>query len=359
MKSVKSSKIISPHHDVAGEASAWIAQIESGNFRKRDARAFREWIERSPRHALEITRHARIWDELNILTELQEPLDAEIKKANMLARDAGFVWRRLTQVAAAGVFLVVCITAVVLFMARRDEIQNPSFLASTAIGEMKAVNLPDGSVVTINTDSQLEIDYSWRERRIRILNGEALFDVAHDSKRPFVVYAGMQSVKAIGTSFSVRLSEADVRVMVSKGRVEVAQYKNVGQQGGERPSAEVTANPVAVLIKGQAAVLAGGPVGPIESLGTDEVNRRLSWRRGELVFAGETLGTVVEEITRYSQTEFVFDDPALKQLPVGGVFKIGDTDALYEVLKESFGVEVQPQGGGSVLLKRGQTEQAG
>ena len=100
---------------------------------------------------------------------------------------------------------------------------------TTRKGEVQVVALGDGSVVTLNTASRIAVDFSHSRRDIALLGGEALFDVAKDRARPFVVTAGNTQVRAVGTSFTVRrLADSPVQILVREGVVEITQPRQAG-----------------------------------------------------------------------------------------------------------------------------------
>ncbi|MEJ1963522.1 MAG: FecR domain-containing protein [Gammaproteobacteria bacterium] len=91
----------------------------------------------------------------------------------------------------------------------------------TPVGGLASVPMEDGSRITLNTDSQIRVDLTVKERRVELQQGEAFFEVAHDASRPFIVRAGNKRVIAVGTRFSVRREANDVRVVVTEGKVRV------------------------------------------------------------------------------------------------------------------------------------------
>jgi transmembrane sensor len=208
---------------------------------------------------------------------------------------------------------------------------------ATQVGELQTLQLADRSFARLNTNTLVEIDYRLNERRVRLIKGEALFDVAKDPDRPFVVYAGANTVRAVGTRFAVRISQQDVEVLVSEGDVELTGAAS-GGSGPTRPVLISSLRPrQAARIETDAA--AGTPV-HIETIEPREVIRRLSWATGVLEFDGEPLAQVIDEVSRYTPLRIQIGDPSLRELPVGGRFRIGDTQALFDVLENGFSATV-------------------
>jgi transmembrane sensor len=182
---------------------------------------------------------------------------------------------------------------------------------STRIGETKEVVLPDGSLVTLNTDSKLLVHYSKTRRHLQLLQGEALFDVAKNKKRPFIVMAGDTQVRAVGTSFTVKLlPKQPVEVLVREGVVEIKR-----PQVPEAPPVRLVANTVAVA----------PPEAPIstESVPRIQIARDLAWREGRIAFDNETLANAAREFERYSDVQ-IRVSPDLENQTVTGLFVSND-----------------------------------
>jgi len=199
---------------------------------------------------------------------------------------------------------------------------------STRRGEMRVVPLADGSVVNLNTDSRIRVQYTAARRAIHLERGEVLFDVAKDAARPFVVYAGDTVVKAVGTSFSVlRLADAPVEVLVREGVVEMDR----GRVAPVRLAANMRAvAPVA------AAFAAPSPI-HTAAVAPVEIERAVAWREGRIAFEGETLDQAVKDFARYSDTRIVIDDPSIAREEVTGLFQATDPVGFAQAVATSFG----------------------
>jgi transmembrane sensor len=183
----------------------------------------------------------------------------------------------------------------------------------TRKGEMKVVSLADGSVLTLNTATRLDVSYSADRRGIRLFAGEALFDVAKDPTRPFIVSAGDTTVRAVGTSFTVaRLGEEPIQVLVREGVVEVAS------------TARRKAPPTRVVANNRAIASVSGAKVAVAELAQSDLGREMAWRDGRLVFEGETLATAVARFARYSDTRIIVDDPTLAGQEIAGIFQAND-----------------------------------
>jgi transmembrane sensor len=203
----------------------------------------------------------------------------------------------------------------------------------TGIGETRVVPLEDGSLVTLNTQSKVTVAYSAQRRDISLVAGEALFDVAKDKERPFVVLAGGMQVRAVGTSFTVRLVPNEpVQVLVREGVVEV-----------KRPDVP-TAPPVRVAAGSQALAPDNTPI-VAASLTKSEVDKALAWRIGRIVFEGETLRKAAADFARYSDTRIVIDDPAVSNMTITGLFVSNDPVGFARAVAQSLNLRARVSAG--------------
>jgi len=203
----------------------------------------------------------------------------------------------------------------------------------TGIGETKVIPLEDGSVVTLNTQSKITVAYSPGRRDIGLVSGEALFDVAKDKTRPFVVLAGGMQVRAVGTSFTVKLVPNEpAQVLVREGVVEV-----------KRPDVP-TAPPVRVAAGSQALAPDNAPI-VATSLAPSEVDKALAWRVGRIVFEGETLRKAAADFARYSDIRIIIDDPAVSNMTITGLFVSNDPVGFAKAVAMSLNLHARVSGG--------------
>ncbi len=183
----------------------------------------------------------------------------------------------------------------------------------TRKGETRVVALKDGSTATLNTSTRLEVRYTGDQRLIRLMDGEALFDVAHDTNRPFVVRAAGVDVRAVGTSFTVAApANRTLKVLVREGVVEVLRPRTRAQA------------PVRLEANSRAIIGDAGVPVAVSRISQTEVSRELAWREGRLIFAGESLAAAAAEFARYSDTRIIISDPSLADSGVAGVFDARD-----------------------------------
>lgn len=331
-------------------AAAWLAQLDGGELSEADLAAFREWINRSPEHRTTLMRLANIWAGVDHAIEArieQAMTDAPASSARSLGMFGalmGLYPARMAGALAGLVAVIVLSAAFFVYGSARFPTDPEKAVYASAVGEQKGLTLEDGTFVRLNTDSAIEVDYSPGERSLRLLEGEAWFDVTHNEARPFVVYAGEGAVRAVGTSFAVRKRDGVVDVTVTEGRVVLSTLR---RNDGEEEQAPL---PLATLEAGHQASFDEQRVESVDRLEAEEIERKLSWREGFLQFEGEPLGEVVQEIGRYTTVEIMIEDEALRDLRVGGYFRTGDIETMLEVLERSFGVASEWEGKGKVRL---------
>jgi len=281
-----------PGQEVDAEAAAWLARL-NGPFRSaRSEAGLRRWLERDPAHEAAFERATEIWEMIP---------GAAPEHPNVVEADASPpISRRGLMSVAAGVAAIVAVGSGYALLSRP-----PAY--ETAIGGQELVRLDDGSRVSLNTDSRIAIFYSDGERRVRLDRGEAMFEVAHAPDRPFLVEAGDERIRALGTTFVVRRDAAgETSVTLVEGRVEVAR-----QAGAAR---------IAVLTPGQRVTVSANAGAALDRPAIELVT---AWRRGEVVFEDASLIEVAEELNRYSPNRLVVD-PGVAALRVSGVFSTSD-----------------------------------
>lgn len=215
----------------------------------------------------------------------------------------------------------------------------------TAVGERSTVVLPDDSVVTLNTDTLLQVRFvvGSNARRVVLQRGQAHFDVATDS-RPFEVLAGGRRIEALGTAFDVRIdTELGVLVTLLEGSVAIDEA-GVGlavddsQSSVNEGTSDTQPLPPTVLRAGEQLI--ARPNEPQQVIPAD-VERIVGWREGRLVFRDDPLREVVREINRYSTRKLYIDDERLEGIQIGGVFRAGSTESFVAAVEEFYPVEAR------------------
>jgi transmembrane sensor len=309
------------------EASRWLAARDAGPPSVEQEAEFHGWIEADIRHRVAYLRLEETWRRSDRLNELR-PLDRDVDADLLRSRSARARW----PLALAASFLGALVFAGYVLVQSQFGWQH----YETAVGGFSRIVLEDGSVMDLNTDSDVKVRIDAQRREVRLLRGEGRFQVAHESTRPFVVSAADADVRAVGTAFTVRLhAAARVDVLVSEGSVAIASP-------GVLHSPPVKAGEVAVLLPDRLSVSRIEP---------QQVESRLAWTSGKLQFRGETLREAAAEFNRYNRRQIQLGDPALADLRVGGTFNATDPESFAAALTSTFSLRVEPGSPDTIVLR--------
>ncbi|MDB5576377.1 MAG: Fe2+-dicitrate sensor, rane component [Bradyrhizobium sp.] len=212
---------------------------------------------------------------------------------------------------------------------------------STGIGERRVVRLADGTSVTLNTHSKLTVAFTANRRIVRLARGQALFEVAHDRSRPFIVEAADRQITALGTVFEVRVDVGRVNVVLFQGRVVVDRQPDM--MGADEPASM----PPAILKPGQQFSAELGAPQRVEAV---DVERQLLWRSGFVEFDDETLAHAVAEINRYSKHPITLSNDGVAALHVSGLYRTGSPEQFIDALQGLLPVTAKPTPQGNIEI---------
>jgi transmembrane sensor len=386
------------NRQILEEASEWFVDFRVGDVDGSARERFDEWLRRSPEHIRAYMDIARTYVELPSITDSGKfdvaaliafadsdgnvvplhggtgshapsasrgPVAASEPKEARAARPP--LWRRPVLVAAS-VAIVLALAGGIVWRTQRYP------LYTTDIGERRSITLADGSTVDLNARSRLRIEFSGSERRVELLGGQALFQVAKDKHRPFIVASGEATVRAVGTQFDVYRKDSGTTVTVLEGRVAV--YASGHAESGA--SAEVSTPPptqprsaaqtldsehAAPSITGAAPDVTPLPAGLADPSGTGalflsageqvtvtpaaiveshhaDLTAATAWTQRKLIFDGARLSDVVEEFNRYNRRQLVIEGAGLADFHVSGVYSSTDPASLLRFLNEQRGVKI-------------------
>ena len=287
-----------PYQEIDRQAAEWAARRDCGPLAPEEEREFDSWLAADLRH---LGAYAKAE---TVLALLERGSAAGADALRPAAKE--MTWSRRRVLLTGSVAASLAVAAVGTGVAWRRFAQESY---ATSIGETRVVPLEDGSVVTLNTNSRILVRFTEKRRDIQLLQGEALFDVAKNKARPFVVLAGDTQIRAVGTSFTVKmLPKQPVHVLVQEGVVEV-----------KRPDV-----PAAVRAAANTLVMAR-PDAPIaaEIVTPTQLTRDLAWRVGRIAFDNESLKDAADEFSRYSDTHIQID-PEIADRTITGLFVSND-----------------------------------
>ncbi|MCJ2179818.1 FecR family protein [Novosphingobium album (ex Hu et al. 2023)] len=314
--------------DIEAKAATLAIRLpDAGEAERADIMA---WVAQNPVHAVAFARAESAWKDSERLKALGFDLPADEDSADevIVPVETGKGISRRTVVLSS----VAAIALAGLLPAIRMLGPGPESF-STQLGEVREVRLADGSVLHINTDSEVQVTFSKDRRLLRLVRGEASFDVAHDTARPFDVEAGDTVTRAVGTRFTIRRREDDVELTVTEGIVSV--------RDGTGQEARVAAGHGAQITPGAIAAAALDP---------QTIARRTAWQDRMLEFDGLTIGEAVAEFNRYRPLPIVVADPSIASLRVGGRFGVAESDKFLGALQAGFGLKVIERADGKVEI---------
>ena len=332
--------------DIEIRAADWLASLDRPDTPAAVHAAFEAWCRADARHLPAYLRVLEVWNRLDALKAPDSAFADTPAMAARLADPPGGVPERplrtrlILTMALAAVLIAIAVGLAWWQWSTPFGLSLGGQRYVTTLGGFREIRLADGSVVQLNTNSELRVRLRSTRREITLLRGEATFEVAPDKLRPFIVVAGNTAVRAVGTVFNVEESDAGVEVLVTKGVVAVGLPLEVVAQRGTP----------AMVDAGQMAI-AGLSQVEVQSVDQDEIERRLAWHQGMLVFDGQSLADVASEFNRYNERKLVIADPVVGRVRIGGYFRATDIGAFVRVLQERFGI-VALEEPGRTLLRR-------
>ena len=365
------------------EAAEWVLLLEdTPKLSKKQIADLNAWVATSDIHRECIETMVNSWGEMDLLSSVM--LAQEMRKPSTISRLATIllfpfiaiysfiltITKQKKVLFKPGLYASLLLGGVIyvsVFYLPVQPDQN-GLVLTTKVGERLNHTMPDGSTIYLNSSTKVIVSFNDEFRRINLLTGEAHFEVAKDPNRPFEVYAEDRLIRAIGTAFSVHKLNGNIEVLVSEGVVELAIIDNtlvvipddfkavnieehVSDKAGKLSKIiKINSKSEPASIKKQLGKLTAGQrlmipiqedtLSHVDELDNSEVTRYLSWKDGKLVFAGEPLEEVIQEVTRHTQVKIDVLDPKLKTMRIGGQFQVGETDTLFYVLESGFGISV-------------------
>jgi transmembrane sensor len=320
---------------ISEQAAHWWEVFHDGDASAAEHREFADWVARSPERVAAYLEVARLrkalkspaiqWPATSAEELIRAARAAPPEPLAFVRRADGAETRtrtpapRLRYAFALAATLVIAIGAAWMYSSRPQQ-----YL--TAFGEQRSITLEDGSRITLNTASKIEVVLRKDHRLVRLLEGEALFEVAHDASRPFDVSSGNAVVRAVGTQFNVDVRNAQSVVTVVEGRVAFVSGQSPVLTAGDRLTVDAAGKPT------------------LEH-GTS-LDTAIAWTRHQLIFEHRPLGEIAAEFNRYNRARISIDSESLGAQEVTGVFQSNDPASFVAFLSSSPGVVVTHDGTG-------------
>lgn len=321
-------------HSLAVEARRWVVRLDELSDPERAE--LDNWLEASELHRSAFEKARVRWQELECLAAL--PDDPAAYGEPQAAAAANEAYEKRPRWLAMSLALAATLAgiAIVLVMLALPQDYRADYV--TAVGEQMNVDLPDGSVMLVNTGTRLSVHFTGDARRVTLERGEAHFDVAHEPARPFVVEAGTAVVRAIGTAFTVHVHEEELEVTVTDGEVEIAQRVELANASAPELVAEI--KPLQRLAEAHTARVVHNDVEAVSLVDPETIERKLAWHHGMLEFVNAPLGEVIADAGRYTDKTLEIVDPELMDYPVTVIAKTGNIEGLLSNLDASTDVLV-------------------
>lgn len=311
-----------PAPDRLDQAGEWCVRLGDGDLSASDRARFEVWLDEDPANRQAFEQTVGVWQRFGEPSAAPEviALRSEALEALRLANQRRWTLSRgrpLRWIAGIAAAVLAFILPLGLWYASLPDVYQ------TGVGERRVAMLGDGSRVSLDAATKLEVKLAGGRRELVLDAGRAKFDVARDALRPFTVRAGEEIVVATGTSFSVELVGGNAHVVLYQGHVSVIDAAQKAREQSDGPrnfaAAQVELQPGKELI----APLAGGAPMIVPA----DFEKSLSWENGQLTFIDEPLDTAVARVNRYSQKKVELADASLGQLKVNGVYNAGDIEA--------------------------------
>lgn len=313
--------MVRPHRQserIAAQATAWLARLESTERTEATEAGLKAWLASNDEHPRIFEQAMDAWA---IIPGAAETLGSSAMSHATALRKKSLP-RFVRPLALAASLLIVGLMSSWWF------IEQPTGY-STMLGEQQIATLEDGTRIALNADTQLSVRYDPKTRNVHLDKGEAMFEVMHNAKRPFVVEAGDKTITALGTSFIVRKLGDQVVVTLISGKVRVDTRT--------MPNVPVLDKPT-VLTPGER--LTALPDSP-EIVTRTSSEAATAWRRGQVVFDDTSLSAAVAEFNRYGGPHIDVADPRLGGLSVSGVFATNDTAEFASAVAALHGLRVE------------------
>ncbi len=293
------------------EAINWLARLNSSHLNAAEEQEFTKWLEASPLHQAAYIKAEELWERGAVIAKVREP-----EKTHLFQVAPWQGW------ALACTCLFALAFTVLLKLNSTSE-----YNYQTALGEQRELLLEDGSHISLNTDSQLRVTFSSKNRTVYLTKGEVFFEVKKDG-RPFDIITTQGTVRVLGTRFSVYQTLTDTLVTVIEGRVGL----------GEKTSMQNEFKPSVVLEANQRLSMAAAKSG--QSAENINANAALAWRKKQLVFREQNLNQVIAELSRYFPETITLENPELGKREITAVIQLSELKTTLDTLALSLALEV-------------------
>lgn len=324
--------------EAMAEAGAWLARLARDDASADDGLVFDAWLAAAPQNRSAYRRALVLWHEFDLRADdvrarvalTAKPPAARRSAGRLRPRPSARTWWIGGAAAALAAGLAIAVLPPALI---RPTVQT----YATLKGQHQRVALADGSIVDLDAETRLRVILRGSERRVSLTEGQAIFDVVHDARRPFVVQAGDRLVRDVGTQFDVRKRGAEITVTVARGRVEVTSDPAGAGDGS------------VLLGPGQRLEMDATRASQLTSVDPQET---FSWRAGRLVYRAQPLAEVVADLNHQFIEQTTIADPQLARLPITGVIVLDNPRAVMARLSLMLPIKTVRSDKGLMLLRK-------
>lgn len=369
-----------PNTLIIEQASYWAVLIDEGELSQRQHHELAQWLVESPTHVQEFLHACTLLDVLddidpnkNISVEglLKKISTPDVEPISITSKPAPYAYEKPARIEtkkrptpmfwALAASLVLSVLALYQFtpavLPLKQQTISHSVNYVTTLGEQRSITLSDGSIIYLNTLTNVDIDYTSQFRNIVLHNGEAIFKVAHNPDKPFRVWVNGTMFQALGTEFNVRSNKGNVELTVINGVVALTKNARKHQDASvSEESVRLDSNaeievplgrPLIVSVGQQATVKEDGK---ITTLVNADVDKKTSWKAREMIFKNDSLEDVIYEFNRYNALQISIASEQLSKMSITGVFETNDPQSLLRFLESSGKAKIQRHGANSVTI---------
>lgn len=340
-----------PKNEIQAAAARWLARRDAG-FSPAERAAFELWLQESPAHAAAWRELDAPWRRLDQLRQLglapamMTELAARAQRRRLRVQRRVLMGLAAAAVVTLGLFLRPAPEGAPLAATQhlRETAAGADDTGRAVIIRAEVRVLADGSVVELNDQALVNINYTAGRREVHLISGDAHFTVVADAARPFVVKAGAIQVRAVGTAFAVERAERAADVVVTEGRVGVDR---IGDDPANMEELQLTAGHRVVM---PYAAGEGKPV--VEPISAADLALRLQWRGPRLRLSGATLAEAVTLLNQLNRVQLTIADPTLAELRFSGTFRADNAEGFVRLLESNYGVEREQTSREAMVLRR-------
>lgn len=326
-------------------AKQWLEKLVSGDYKHEEYLEFQQWLQADKAHQLAFQRARHLDALIDSVADFGSIPHLRAKyrqtKVNTEKTNLSFFAKIRDRLVLKSVYVPWSACATLLVVCLIWVFQPKGELYQTRIGEQLVVSLTDKTRLTLNTDTQIHVNYDSDSRVIVLRRGHAYFEVASDADRPFIVNTKQGVVTALGTAFSVKNDEQHITVVLNEGQIKISSLE--GKNTPESPGVVLSTPGEKIMYSSNEGIKEQSTVNLEETMG---------WTKGTVVFKSAHLRDVVKELNRYSEKNIIITDESLKEIEIDAIFYVTDIDNFFMALKSMLDLQVIYRRSGNIELSR-------